>query len=145
MAKKFLIARVHSRNEQQRSRLQQVDGIAPAAWDASVGDTGNLVIGGVDLAALAQQYGTPLHVVNQARLLADYERFERSFRSLYPNVAIGYSYKTNPLPGVLKVLHDAGALAEVISHFELWLAIQLGVPAERIIFNGPGKTCDAIE
>ena len=43
------------------------------------------------------------------------------------------------------MLHDAGALAEVISHFELWLAIELGVPAQRIIFNGPGKTRDAIE
>lgn len=145
LAKKLLIPRVHARNERERSRLQQIDGIAPAAWDASVGDAGNLVLGGVDLTALAEQYGTPLHVVNQARLLADYERFDRSFRSLYPNIAIGYSYKTNPLPGVLKVLHAAGAFAEVISHFELWLAMQLGVPAERIVFNGPGKTRDAIE
>ena len=43
------------------------------------------------------------------------------------------------------MLHGAGALAEVISHFELWLALELGVPPERIVFNGPGKTRDAIE
>ena len=119
--------------------------IAPAAWGATIGDSGNLVIGGVDVADLARDYGTPLHVVNHSRLIADYERFESSFKSLYPNIAIGYSYKTNPLPGVISALHAAGALAEVISHFELWLAIELGVPAERIIFNGPGKTRDAIE
>ena len=145
LVKKILIQAVHARNERERRRLQQENGIAPAAWGATVNDAGNLSVDGVDLAGLAGEYGTPLHVVNHSRLLADYERFESSFKSLYPNIAIGYSYKTNPLPGVIKVLHDAGALAEVISHFELWLAIELGVPAERIIFNGPGKTRDAIE
>ena len=143
--KKILIRAVHARNERERKRLQQTNGIAPAAWGATIGDAGNLIIGGVDVADLADDYGTPLHVVNHSRLLADYERFERSFKSLYPKTAIGYSYKTNPLPGVIKVLHGAGALAEVISHFELWLALELGVPPERIIFNGPGKTRDAIE
>jgi len=55
-------------------------------------------------------------------------------------VGIGYSYKTNPLPSVLRALHDMGAWAEVISHFELWLALKLGVPPERIIYNGPAKS-----
>ena len=45
-----------------------------------------------------------------------------------------------PLPGVIRQLHQLGSWAEVISHFELWLAIKLGVPGERIIYNGPGKT-----
>ena len=143
--KKVLINAVHARNERERRRLQQENGIEPAAWGATVNDAGNLSVDGVDLAELADEYGTPLHVVSHSRLLADYARFEKSFTSLYPKTAIGYSYKTNPLPGVIKALHGAGALAEVISHFELWLAIELGVPAERIVFNGPGKTRDAIE
>ena len=143
--KKILIRSVHARNERERSRLQQNNGIAPAAWGASVNAAGHLVIDGFDIAELAAEFGTPLHVVSRARLLADYARFESSFKKLYPKTAIGYSYKTNPLPGVINVLHDAGALAEVISHFELWLALELGVSPERIIFNGPGKTRDAIE
>jgi diaminopimelate decarboxylase len=60
-------------------------------------------------------------------------------------VEVGYSYKTNPLPGVLRTLHGFGAWAEVISHFELWLALALDVPPEKIVFNGPGKTPEAIE
>ena len=142
--KRVLIRSVHARNERDRSRLQQTNGIAPAAWGASINEAGHLVIDGVDLAGLAAESGTPLQVVSRSRLLADYAEFESSFKRLYPKTAIGYSYKTNPLPGVIKVLHDAGALAEVISHFELWLALHLGVAPERIIFNGPGKTCDAI-
>ena len=125
--KNILINAVHARNERERRRLRQEDGIPPAAWGASVNDAGHLTVDGVDLAGLADEYGTPLHVVSHSRLLADYAHFERSFKSFYPNISIGYSYKTNPLPGVVKALHDAGALAEVISHFELWLAIELGV------------------
>ena len=51
-----------------------------------------------------------------------------------------YSYKTNPVPGALRVLHERGVGAEIISPFELWLARKLGVPTARIIVNGPAKT-----
>ena len=57
----------------------------------------------------------------------------------------GFSYKTNPLPGAIRALHRFGASAEVISHFELWLALQLGVPPGRIILNGPAKTLPALD
>ena len=57
---------------------------------------------------------------------------------------IFYSYKTNPVPAVLRRLHDRGIGAEVISPFELWLAIELGLPGDRIIYNGPAKSADSI-
>ncbi len=128
-----------------RERLGQVDGIPPAAWGASRNGAGELVIGNCSVAAVAHEFGTPLHIVDNIRLNADFENFVNSFRSLYPKIEVGYSYKTNPLPGVLAELHRFGALAEVISHFELWLALRLGVSPERILFNGPGKTSEAIE
>ncbi|MEP6609638.1 MAG: hypothetical protein ABJA83_13290 [Burkholderiaceae bacterium] len=145
LVKRALIRSVNARNERERRRLQQGDGIEPAAWGARVNAAGNLEIDGVDVAQLAAEHGTPLHVVSRSRLLDDYQRFESSFKGVYPNIGVSYSYKTNPLPGVIKILHDAGALAEVISHFELWLALELGVAPEKIIFNGPGKTREAIE
>ena len=45
---------------------------------------------------------------------------------------------------MLRRLHERGIGAEVISPFELWLAIELGVPGERIIYNGPAKSADSI-
>jgi diaminopimelate decarboxylase len=98
------------------------------------------MIQGFDAVGLAREYGTPLHVVSKKRLVKKYREFYECFRSRYPNFEIGYSYKTNPIPGVLKILHELGASAEVVSHFELWLALELGVRPERIIYNGPGKT-----
>ncbi|HTE42864.1 MAG TPA: alanine racemase, partial [Steroidobacteraceae bacterium] len=100
---------------------------------------------GCDTVELAREFGTPLYVVDERKLRHDYNTFVDSFRKLYPNMELGYSYKTNPLPEVIRVLHDAGALAECISHFELWLALQLGVEPKNIIFNGPAKTPEALD
>lgn len=135
----------YRRNEALRGRLGQTAGIAPSEWGVRFDDAGELEIDGCNVASLARELGTPLHVVNSARLKVDFDEFAGSFRRLYPNVEVAYSYKTNPLPGVLAELHRLGAHAEVISHFELWLALQLGVPPDRILFNGPGKTAAAID
>jgi diaminopimelate decarboxylase len=89
---------------------------------------------------LADEFGTPLYVVDHGRLRKNYTGFLGAFRRGYPEVEVDYSYKTNPLPGVLRALHRLGAGAEVISPFELWLALELGVPPDRITFNGPAKT-----
>jgi diaminopimelate decarboxylase len=117
---------------------------SPALWDLGRSPAGLLAWEGIELEQLAARFGTPLHVVSHARLQKDYMEFKRAFESCYPHVEIGYSYKTNPLPGVIAVLHGLGASAEVISEFELWLALKLGVTPKRIIFNGPAKTHAAL-
>jgi diaminopimelate decarboxylase len=133
------------RNEARRRALGQQRGLAPECWGASVNAEGHLSIGGCDVAELARRFGTPLYVVDEHKLRRDYEKFVGGFRRRYPHIELGYSYKTNPLPGVIAALHRFGALAEVISYYELWLALQLGVAPENIIFNGPAKTAEAIE
>lgn len=116
----------------------------PTAWGLSINAAGHLEWDGVDLHDAARRHGTPLHVVNRARLQATYRRFRDAFTARFPRVDVGYSYKTNPLPAALAALHEAGATAEVISHYELWLALRLGMPGERIVFNGPAKTPEAL-
>jgi diaminopimelate decarboxylase len=108
-----------------------------STWGLEIGTNGTLWSDGVDLAALAAEHGTPLHVVRADRLDAN----------ATAAVAAGdifYSYKTNPVPAVLARLHGHGVGAEVISPYELWLALRLGVPGERLIYNGPAKSADSI-
>lgn len=119
--------------------------LAPGHWDLTVDAQGRLQWDGCALEDIAQQFGTPLHVVSRNRLERTWKRFHGAFSSRYPNVSVAYSYKTNPLPAVLRTLHELGADAEVISHYELWLALKLGVPPARIIFNGPAKTAAALD
>ncbi|MDH4053939.1 MAG: hypothetical protein OEW73_00335 [Gammaproteobacteria bacterium] len=114
-------------------------------WGGAVNQKGHLVIGGEDTVSVVQRYGTPLYLVDHARLIGDFGDFVDCFRRRYPQVEVDYSYKTNPLPGVLQALHEAGAGAEVISPFELWLALRLGVPPSKITFNGPAKTEAGLE
>lgn len=143
--KQRILRYVAARNDARRRELGQERGLAPESWSASVSPAGHLTLGGCDAVDLARKFGTPLYVVDERKLRRDCANFVAGFRKVYPSVEVGYSYKTNPLPGVLRVLHECGALAEVISHFELWLALQLGVPPERIIFNGPAKTPEALD
>jgi len=133
---------------EQRKRLglpPQFEGLPPELWGMAVSRAGHLVLQDCDLVDLAQTHATPLHVVNHARLVADYRAFVEAFRRHIPRVELATSYKTNPLPGVLQALHDAGTWAEVISHFELWLALQLKIDPQRIILNGPGKGRESVE
>lgn len=143
--KKAILNRVHRQNELDRSKRSIPVCLPPALWDLETGRNGHLFSGGADLNQIAREYGTPLHVVDKKRLEKNYFAFVNAFKKHYPQVEITYSYKTNPLPGALKILHDLGAGAEVISHFELWLALKMGVPVEKIVFNGPAKTDEALD
>jgi diaminopimelate decarboxylase len=144
-AKQVWLGGVRAADRRERRRLGMLDhDLLPALWDAGVDADGQLVLGGCDAVGLAERFGTPLFVVDKARLRKDYTAVLEGFRRHHPSVEVSYSYKTNPLPGVLRTLHDWGAGAEVISHFELWLALRLGVPPEQVIFNGPAKTHEAL-
>ena len=111
-----------------------------ARWGLAVNDAGHLVLGGCDIVDLADRYGTPLHVVDEAALRRTYRSFVQSFSASYPRVDVFYSYKSNCVPGVLAILHSEGCGAEVISPYELWLARRLGVDPSRIIYNGVNKS-----
>ncbi len=141
VVKRFVLGALNAyeRREKTAGSLQ------PALWDLAANEGGGLCWEGAAFEDLAREFGTPLHVVSHARLAANWRQFHTAFATRYPRVAVAYSYKTNPLPGVLRALHALGADAEVISHFELWLALQLGVPAARIVFNGPAKTAEALD
>lgn len=60
--------------------------------------------------------------------------------SLFPQNIIGYSVKTNSLPYLLRIVKEHGCNAEVVSYHEYQLALAMGFPLERIIYNGPLKS-----
>jgi diaminopimelate decarboxylase len=104
---------------------------------------GELSLGALRLTDLADRFGSPLFVVDAARLDRNAAAFTRVPPGATGGVECYYSYKTNPVPAVLSRLHARGVGAEVISEYELWLARRLGVPGERIVLNGPGRTLEA--
>ncbi len=113
----------------------------PALWGLTRA-AGGLCLDGRPLAGLTDRWGSPLFVVDAARLADNVRRFRRPPAGQTRGVEVFYSYKTNPVPAVLQRLSQLGVGAEVVSPYELWLAQRLGVAPECIIYNGPGKTPD---
>ncbi|HEY0462570.1 MAG TPA: alanine racemase, partial [Polyangiaceae bacterium] len=118
--------------------------LEPALWELEDDARRGLLLEGVALRDLVTRFGSPLHVVHAARLRDNARRFQAVPPGATRGCEVFYSYKTNPIEGVLKLLHEQGIGAEVISPYELWLAKQLGVPPERTIYNGPAKSDDSI-
>lgn len=121
-----------------------VDGLSPALWDLTVHPEEGLCLEGLSLHELLATWGSPLHVVHAARLADNAAAFLGAPRAGERGVEVYYSYKTNPVPGVLRFLHARGIGAEVISPYELWLAFRLGVAPEHIVYNGPAKSDDSL-
>ena len=101
-------------------------------------------IDGVAITRLIEKFGSPLFVVSEKKLRNNMRHIKRVFTARYPDVLFGWSYKTNYLGAVCNVLHQEGAWAEVVSNFEYEKARSLGVPGNKIIYNGPYKTRDSL-
>jgi diaminopimelate decarboxylase len=92
----------------------------------------------VNLAALADEVGTPFYCYSTATLERHYRVFDAAFEGL--DHAIFYSIKANSNQAVVKTLTDLGAGIDVVSEGELRRALALGIPGRRIVFSGVGKT-----
>jgi diaminopimelate decarboxylase len=102
-------------------------------------------VDGVTIADLVDAHGSPLFVFSEKKLRESYREIHTAFASRYPNIQFSWSYKTNYLDAICAILHDEGESAEVVSPFEYEKARRLGVPGDRIIFNGPLKPVPALE
>jgi diaminopimelate decarboxylase len=95
----------------------------------------------VPLPRLAEEAGTPIYVYSAATI----ERHVRVFREALAGVSdswIAFAVKANPNRAVLATLAKAGLGADVVSGGELLRALAAGIPAEKIVFSGVGKTAD---
>lgn len=83
---------------------------------------------------------TPYYIIDQNALDDNFRKLEQALNTHWPNSIIGYSYKTNALPWVIRHFDRLGCYAEVVSEEEYSLAKAIGVSRERMIYNGPIKT-----
>ncbi len=99
---------------------------------------GELHAEGVPLAELAERHGTPLFVYSAGELGGRYDALDQAFRGVVHTIC--YSVKANPNLAVVATLAARGSGADVTSGGELFRAQRAGVPAERIVYSGVGKT-----
>ncbi len=92
----------------------------------------------VDLSELADAVGTPFYCYSTATLERHYRVFSDAFAD--QKALVCYAMKANSNQSVLRTLAKLGAGADVVSGGELKRALAAGIPPEKILFSGIGKT-----
>jgi diaminopimelate decarboxylase len=93
-------------------------------------------LAGIEPAALAEQFGTPLYVYDLNVVTRALEALRRALPERFD---IAYAVKANPALAVIGHLARLGTGADVSSAGELAAAVRAGVPGDRIVATGPGK------
>ena len=92
----------------------------------------------VSLPEIARAVGTPFYCYSSATIERHYRVFREAFAG--QRALVAYAMKANSNQAVVKTLADLGAGMDVVSEGELRRARAAGVPGDRIIFSGVGKT-----
>jgi diaminopimelate decarboxylase len=99
---------------------------------------GELLAEAVPVARIAEAVGTPFYVYSAGSLTARYRGFAAAFAPEQPLIC--YAVKANSNLAVLRIFARLGAGADVVSEGELRRALAAGIPPQRIVFSGVGKT-----
>ena len=102
---------------------------------AEVGPDGQLLVGGCDLADLAEEYGTPLFVYDEDQLRARCREAVAAFGD-----GVAYATKAFLCRAMARLVHEEGMHLDVASGGELHVALDAGVPAERLVLHGNNKS-----
>jgi diaminopimelate decarboxylase len=96
----------------------------------------------VNLAELADAVGTPFYCYSSATIERHYRVFTGAFAGM--DTLVCYALKANSNQAVIATLARLGAGADVVSQGELLRARKAGIPPQRIVFSGVGKTADEL-
>jgi diaminopimelate decarboxylase len=99
---------------------------------------GSLQLGGVALTAIADAVGTPAYLYNAGVIRRQFRALDQAIAAVPHRLA--YAVKANANLGVLRILRDLGAGADIVSGGELARALAAGFDPERIVFSGVGKS-----
>lgn len=112
----------------------------------SVNDTGHLSIGGSDTVELAKEYGTPLFVFDETQIRRNCRDYVKSIEDNYDgNGLVLYASKAFSCLEMYRICKEEKMGLDVVSGGELYTALKVGFPGEKIYFHGNNKTIDELE
>lgn len=104
---------------------------------------GELWCEGVPLELVAEEVGTPVYVYSHRTLVRHFRAFDSSF-SPVPHL-VCFSAKSNSNLAILNLFGRLGSGVDIVSGGELFRALRAGIPAEKIVYSGVGKTTKEID
>lgn len=106
---------------------------------AKVNQNGNLSIGGCDTVELANKYGTPLYLLDEATIRSVCKDYKDAF-SAYKKVNMMYASKALCTMALAKILSQEGFGFDVVSAGEIYTVYKSGADMNKVLFNGNNKT-----
>ncbi|MDN7226407.1 hypothetical protein QWY22_14915 [Planococcus liqunii] len=97
------------------------------------------------LKEISDIHGDSFYLLDSKKFEQNYKELQKAFRDIYSNTYIAYSYKTNYIPKLCKIVNENGGFAEVVSDMEYQIALKIGVESQNIYYNGPYKNPSAVE
>ena len=117
--------------------------LEPVVWPAGAtrDDDGVLTVAGVDVRALAAQFGTPAYVLDED----DFRGRCRSWRDAFAHGDVYYAGKAFLCTAIARWVAEEGLSLDVCTGGELAVALKAGFPAERLLFHGNNKSLAELE
>lgn len=100
----------------------------------------NLDSASTALEQLSSRIATPFYLLDLNGIRSTFESHRKAWSHLHEQVEIAYSFKTNPLKDITRLLESLGASSEVTTEKELNWALEDGYSPQRITLGGPAKT-----
>ena len=108
-----------------------------------ISDAGNLEIGGCDLVKLAEKYGTPLYVLDEATIRKICRDYKDAFKG-YPKVNMMYASKALCSSATSALIASEGFGFDVVSSGEIFTVYKSGANMSKVLFNGNNKSYDEL-
>lgn len=111
----------------------------------SINGNGNLTIGGADTVQIAKEYGTPVYVFDENEIRKNLREFRDSMNEYYSGNGLAvYASKAFCCKEMCRICMQEGTGIDVVSGGELYTALSVGFPVEKIVFHGNNKTYDEL-
>ena len=104
----------------------------------------NLQIGGVSCRSLADEFGTPLYVYDESKIISQAKAAVTNFASEKFDTQVVYASKAFSSKTLFRLLADEGLGFDVVSGGELYCAIKTGVDMSEVYFHGNNKSDEEI-
>lgn len=111
---------------------------------ARVNRLGHLEIGGCDTTDLAAQFGTPLYIMDEAKLRENCRAYRSSLEKHCSNGLAIYASKAFLCTAMARLIDQEGLGLDVVSGGEIYTALQAGFPMDRVFFHGNNKSAEEI-
>lgn len=112
----------------------------------SKNERGHLTIGGMDVPALAKEYGTPLYLMDEGQIRTTCREYRAAMKKHYGDrFLVAFAGKAFCTKQMYRILKEEEMAADFVSGGELYTAMQAGFPMDRAFFHGNNKTFAEIE